>query len=89
MDTTEFNKTAVRTETPNQITFDVRPFGARQGEAVDFYLHEIGMQLNYGTFSTSRPIVVLCDANTTFPSTTNTWLAQVNARGVPVSIGQK
>jgi hypothetical protein len=82
----EFNKTVIRTEDSIRITFDVRPFGDRQGEAVDFYLHEVGMQINYGTFSTSKPIFVLYSRGTILPMTTHTWLKNLLARGVPVNL---
>lgn len=84
--TEEFNKTAIRTEDTIRITFDVRPFADRQGEAVDFYLHEIGMQILYGRFSTSKPIFVLYGCGTVFPLTTGTWLKNLLARGVPMNL---
>ena len=86
MTTEEFNKVAIRTEDTTRITFDVRPFGDRQAEAVDFYLHEVGMQINYGTFSTTRPIYVLYTKGIQFLPTTATWLQSVRARGVPMNL---
>jgi hypothetical protein len=65
MDMNEFNKAAVRTETASEITFDVRPFGDRQGDAVDSYLHArllVGQNTG-GIGMTPRLIVVLCDSS--------------------------
>jgi hypothetical protein len=49
MDSKEFNETGVRTET-DVVTFDVRPFGTKQGEAIDSYIHEVGMAVKMGVF---------------------------------------
>jgi hypothetical protein len=86
MDTNEFNKTALRTETSSQVIFDVRPFGDRQGEAIDSYLHSVGMAVQMNVFRHTKPIMLICDAQTVFPSTTQTWLGAVRAQGVDVSI---
>jgi hypothetical protein len=86
MDTNEFNKTALRTETSSQVIFDVRPFGDRQGEAIDSYLHSVGMAVRMNIFRHNKPIILICDSNTSFPSTTETWLAAVRGQGVDVSI---
>ncbi len=38
MDVNEFNSTVVRNEDPEAIELDMQPFGARQAEAVEFWL---------------------------------------------------
>jgi hypothetical protein len=86
MDIKEFNEKVLRTETDSTVTFDVRPFGARQGEAIDSYLYAVGMALQMDVFPHTQPIVVLCDIDTAFPSTTDTWLAEVQSRGVAIEI---
>jgi hypothetical protein len=83
----EFNKTAVRTETASEITFDVRPFGDRQGDAVDSYLHARCLVGQYtGIGMTSRLVVVLCDASANIPESSGRWLANLNAKGSPTEI---
>lgn len=86
MTTDGFNKTVIRTETIDHVTFDVRPFGDRQSDAMDFYLHEVGMQINYGTFSAGKPIYLLYSRGTQWQITTMTWLKNVRAMGVPMNM---
>jgi hypothetical protein len=87
MNANEFNATAVRTEDPTTITFDVRPFGDRQGDAVDSYLHErlMLLQMRTGGFG-PRLVVLLCDSKARIPSSVNGWLAELNARGIATDI---
>lgn len=89
MDMNEFNATAKRSENETTIAFDVRPFGEKQGEAVDSYLHEAlgAVQQGRSTFG-SRPIVVLCDETAEIPATAQNWLANLRERGVNVAIQQ-
>jgi hypothetical protein len=86
MTAAEFNKTAIRTEDPIQITFDVRPFGTKQGEAVDFYLREVGMAIGFGTLSIVKPIVLLHGPGTVFLLTTRPWLKSLASKGVPINL---
>lgn len=86
MDTKEFNDNVRRTETDSLLTLDVRPFGERQGEAIDSYLHGVGMAVQMDAFRHDKPIVLLCDAQTVFPPTTNTWLTNVQRQGIAVEI---
>lgn len=89
MDMNEFNATAVRTADATTITLDVRPFGDRQGEAVDSYLHERVMHLNTtGIGTTPKPVVLLCDSSAQIPSSAFTWLANLNAGGQATEIRQ-
>jgi hypothetical protein len=88
MDSKEFNQGAKRTETASSVIFDVRGFGVRQGEAIDSYLHDVGMAVQMNAFRHNKPIVLLCDFDTAFPSTTDTWLAGVRRQGVNVEIQQ-
>ena len=86
MDSKEFNQGAKRTETASSVIFDVRGFGVRQGEAIDSYLHDVGMAVQMNVFRHTKPILLQCDAETVFPATTATWLASVQALGVDVQI---
>ena len=86
MTATEFNETAIRTEDAVQITFDVRPFGDRQGEAVDFYLNDAGTAINFGTRSIVKPIVLLYGPGTVFLLTSRPWLKSLASKGVPINL---
>lgn len=87
MNADEFNTGAVRTESPTTITWDVRPFGDKQGEAVDSYLHQrlMMLQMNAGGFG-PRLVVLLCDSTANIPSSATTWLAELNAKGVATQL---
>ncbi|MHB8526666.1 MAG: hypothetical protein ACYDD2_10985 [Candidatus Acidiferrales bacterium] len=86
MNAGEFNVGVLKTEDDSKVTLDVRPFGQRQGEAIDSYLHDVGMALQMNAFRQTKPIVVVCDSGTIFPATTKTWLAEVRRRGVDVAV---
>jgi len=87
MNINEFNDKAVRTEDARTVTFDVRPFGDKQGEAIDSYLHArlMAFQMNVGGFG-PRLVVLLCDSTTKIPSSARAWLDELNARGVATEI---
>ena len=86
MDMDEFNATAVRTEYPDVISFDVRPFGDGQGEAADSYLHAALGAVQIGVSTFERPVILLCDSTATTPDSANRWLAGLNAQGVAIEI---
>jgi hypothetical protein len=87
MDMNEFNQTAVRTEDSEHVYFDLRPFGNRQGEAMDSYLHEAVASIQIGVSSFGeRQIVLLTDASTVIPNSARTWLASLQASGVSVEV---
>jgi hypothetical protein len=86
MDSKEFNEKVLRTETDSLLTLDVRPFRERQSEAVDSYLHDVGMAVQMKVFRHTKPIVLLCDSETVFLATTATWLANVQRQRVAVEI---
>ncbi len=86
MHTKEFNENVLRSETDSAVIFDVRGFGERQGEAIDSYLHDVGMAVQMNVFRHTKPIVLQCDSETVFPATTETWLANVQRQGVAVEI---
>lgn len=59
----------------DELIFDVRPFGARQGEAVDTYLHSRLMHVNTtGMGNTCRLVVLLCDAAAEIPESAMKWI---------------
>ena len=87
MDMNEFNSTAIRTEDREHVYFDLRPFGNRQGEAMDTYLHEAVMSIQMGVSSFGqRQIVLLTDASTIIPDSARTWLANLQVSGVSVAV---
>ncbi len=87
MDMNEFNNTAIRTEDGGHVYFDLRPFGNRQGEAMDSYLHGAVMSIQMGVSSFGeRQIVLLTDASTIIPDGARTWLASLQASGVSVAV---
>ncbi len=78
----EFNATALRSEDGDEITFDVRPFEARQGDAVDSYLYTRFMHLKEtGIGKTNNLVVLLCDATAQIPASADIWLTNLNASG--------
>jgi hypothetical protein len=89
MNMEEFNATVIRTETANEVQFDVRPFGARQGEAIDSYLHDLLMTARYGVITPgTRAWVLLHDSTAAIPQSAHQWLANANANGFNVELRQ-
>jgi hypothetical protein len=87
MDMNQFNSTAIRTEDSGRVYFDLRPFGNRQGEAMDSYLHEAMMSIQMGVSSFgTRQIVLLTDASVVMPDSARTWLASLQVSGVSVAV---
>lgn len=87
MDIRQFNEAAKRSETNDEVIFDVRPFGSGQGEAIDAYLHEAVASIGYGvsTFG-SKLIVFLHDTTADIPQSAQQWLAELAASGVAVEL---
>jgi hypothetical protein len=87
MDMHEFNRVVIRTEDIDHVHFDLRPFGDRQAEAMDSYLHEAVVSIHIGVSSFGeRQIVLLTDASTVIPDSARTWLASLRASGVSVEV---
>lgn len=87
MDMNEFNATVTRTEDGGHVYFDLCPFGDRQGEAMDSYLHEALMSIQMGVSSFgARQIVLVTDASVVIPDSARTWLASLQASGVSVEV---
>jgi|HubBroStandDraft_6_1064221.scaffolds.fasta_scaffold00095_55 hypothetical protein len=87
MDMNEFNGAAIKTEHSEHVYFDLRPFGNRQGEAMDSYLHEAVMSIQMGVSSFGeRQIVLVTDASMVIPKTARTWLASLQESGVSVAV---
>jgi hypothetical protein len=76
----EFNDTAKPYEKGDELIFDLRPFGTRQGEAADSYLHERAWHSGTtGIGNTDKLVVLLCDSTAAVPSPAGEWLKQKSA----------
>jgi hypothetical protein len=66
----------------DELILDVRPFGARQGEAVDSYLHSRLMHVNTtGIGNTDRLVVLVCDATAEIPESAKALIETLAASG--------
>lgn len=76
MDIREFNEIVKPyAHGDDELVFDVRPFGARQGEAIDTYLKTRLMHVNSpGMGNTCRLVVLLCDAAAEIPESATKWV---------------
>lgn len=86
MNVNEFNNGVLRSETDSTVTLDVRPFEQRQGEAIDSYLHDVGMALQGNAFPHNKRILLICDSAAGFASTTAAKLARIQQLGVDIEI---
>lgn len=87
MNVDEFNRIAIRTEDSASITFDVRPFGDRQSEAIDAYLtgYMSSLQAHVAPLH-SRLVIVLCDPGTQLIGNSQRFLQLLNAQGRAIEI---
>jgi hypothetical protein len=87
MDMNEFNAKTVITQDAQNVYFDVRGHGDRQGEAVDSYLHAAADSIRMGvsTFG-SRKVVLITDASAIIPDTASKWLDELQQHGVYVDV---
>jgi hypothetical protein len=80
MDKETFEAIAILRNMNGLSELDLRPFGSRQGEAIDFYLDEqISFMRNGGNAATH--VVLLCHPETQISIRTVERLAELNAKG--------
>jgi hypothetical protein len=66
----------------DELIFDMRPFGPRQGEAVESYLHNRVIHVNTtGTGNTNRLVVLLCDPEAEIPESAMICIEKLAASG--------
>jgi len=82
MNLKEFNSAVVRTETPDATELDLRPFGARQSEALDFWLPTTLTQVD--PFATKY--IVKVDASVILTPIAFACLATLQHKHLPVSL---
>jgi len=86
MNWNEFNNAVVRNESPEVIEFDLRPFGAQQSEALDFWLDAA---LTQGD-SFGKRVIVTTEASVILSQSARTCLTELQQKGVSVSVvGQR
>ena len=88
MDMNEFND-VVRPfpHREDELILDVRPFCARQGEAIDTYLHSRLMHVNTtGIGNTDRLVELVCDALAEIPESAETLIETLATSGQFVEI---
>jgi hypothetical protein len=82
MNLNEFNSAVVKTETPDATELDLRPFGARQSEALDFWLPAALSQVE--PFATKY--IVKVDASVILSPIAFACLAKLQRQHLPVSL---
>lgn len=87
MDMNEFNAKAKRKEINDEVQFDVRPFGDKQGEAIDSYLHDLLAALQQGVAPLGfRRLVLPHGSTAVIPKSAYAWLDQLNSSRICVEI---
>ena len=82
----EFKATATRTEDEKSVTYDVRPFGDKQQEAVAVYLGSLVFKLSVNALNTSKAVVLLVDDRFTSTPQLDGFVGKLKAAGLPVTI---
>lgn len=81
-----FKKTALRTETDATITYDVRPFGGEQQEAVAVYLGELVFKLSINALQPTKAVVLLADHRFVSTPQLDGFIEKLSAAGLAVTI---
>jgi hypothetical protein len=68
MDMKQFREKSLRTEDDKHVYVDVRPFGAQEGDAIHFYLHETLEGVRHGIALRPRKLVLICEPTSKIPS---------------------
>ncbi len=82
----EFNQNAVRNETGTTISYDVRPFGPEQQEAVAVFLGEQVFRRSIGALNTSKSVVLLVDGGFESTAQLEGFVGELNSAGLHVSM---
>ena len=85
----EFYATANYSEDSLSELYDVRPFGNRQGEAVDFFLQELDADVRDARRSTAKQIIVLRDRRLVVMTTSMPRIKHLKAVGVPLNFKEE
>ena len=83
MDIKEFNDVATSyLHGDDELILDVRPFGARQGEAIDSYLRNWLVQVCTSEMgNTNRLVVLLCDSTVEIPASARVLVETLASSG--------
>ena len=81
-----FRERALRSETETAITYDLRPFGDEQQEAVATYLGELVFRLSIKALKPTKPVVLLVDDKFVSTPQLQEFIAQLGAAGLSVTI---
>jgi hypothetical protein len=82
MNLNEFNSTVVKTETSDTTELDLRPFGARQSEALDFWLPAALSQVD----PLATKYIVKVDSSVILSPIAFACLAKLQRKHLPVSL---
>lgn len=90
MDMNAFNAAVVRSQDTVWDTYDIRPFGDDQNEAVYCFFSDIAVQIQAGQFAIpGSPPCVLHDRRLDMSRATWDLLVKLRARGVPMNFVEK
>ena len=87
----EFDETVLRGKNGSVFVCDVRPFGNRQAEAVDYYLNDLIARLERGEFAWlgAESIAVWCNQRTCFQFSTIESYRKLWRAGYPIKIEER
>jgi hypothetical protein len=91
MTTDEFDGTVLQGKSGSAFVCDVRPFGKRQAEALDYYLQNVIKKIESREpfLTDAESIVVRCDRGTCFQFSTIESYRKLWRAGFPIKIEEK
>lgn len=85
----QFAETAVRNETDSTVSYDVRPFGAEEQEAVAVFLGEQVFRHSSGALNTSKNVTLLVDNHYESTSQLEGFIEKLKSAGLHVSVDKQ
>lgn len=82
MNSREFNSTVIRHDYPEFVQLDLRPFGAKQSEAVDFWLEAALEQAD----AFGKKIALKTDPSVVLSQSAIVCLAKLQQRSISISV---
>lgn len=85
----EFDRRVIGKETAFAVSFDVRPFGAEQQEAVAVFLGHQMFRKSIGTLNTSQKVVLITDGDYESTPQLDSFIRILKSAGLNVSIDKR
>jgi hypothetical protein len=85
----EFDRKVIGKETEFIVEFDIRPFGAKQNDAIGVFLAEQRFRHSVGALNKSKRVVMIVEADYEITAQVEDHVEQLKSAGLKVSIERR